>query len=393
MNSQFKNSNIGSIIYIALISMIAIVLIIISWYMIAGYKLGTYSENTILGNVYVGGLPVNGIDSRVYERIDEWKDDETIVFQLTYQDYVYEFNRNLFYFDLELSKANMIDGETNNLIAMYQSTGTDKQDTINEILALPFLSEVSDNLDVDGLITDILEDASLMKTYSSKSVEDYLIDPSLDMVVLDSVEFDLPEGVDIDELIASIYVVYGDNDIDLNSKELFDIIPMLGVELNDAELSVLGSAMVKLIWETNFNINELHYETYIDYSVYNLSTYPHFGSNVDINKVAQYGFSLYNPNNSNYIFRLEKVDADTASLTLVGLPFVDTITVDVNQTLIPHVTETIDDEDQTQIGHDGMYVVVTRTIEDLDENIISEQDIIIEFYPPLEEYILEAIPE
>ena len=165
MNSQFRNSNFGSVLYIGIIIIIALGLVIISWYMFAGYKIGTYSEDTILGSVYIGGLREEEIDERVYDREDRWKEDETIVFELTYQGYSYEFDRDLFFFNLPLSMTILKDGETNKLIAQYQDTETsnDRVDVIEEIQELDFLAHVEGNIDYETLVTDILNDAGLMK--------------------------------------------------------------------------------------------------------------------------------------------------------------------------------------------------------------------------------------
>lgn len=394
MNSQFRNSNFGSILYIGIIVIIALGLVIISWYMFAGYKIGTFSEDTILGSVYLGGLREDDIDERIYNREDEWKDDETIVFELTYQGYSYEFDRNLFYFNLELSKTFLKDGQTNELIAQYQDTGdsSDRTLVLNEISNLAFLSDVKDNVDFERLVTDVLDDAGLMKTFSSKDVEDYLIDPSLSLVEISSIDISVPDGVDVDLMITGIQGVYGDEYIDLNSKELFDIIEELGASLNDSEMTILSSAMLELALETNFSIHEVHAKTDIGKDV-DFNEYEFFGRNTQVNKVVDNSFSLYNPNESTYMFKVEKIDNDTAKLTLVGLPFVNTIEATKTQTSIAYISQYTDNDELLQVGRDGMIVVVTRVITDVNETIIYEREIIFEFYPPVTEITLEPIPE
>jgi hypothetical protein len=362
--------------------------------MFAGYKIGTFSEDTILGSVYLGGLREDDIDERIYNREDEWKDDETIVFELTYQGYSYEFDRNLFYFNLELSKTFLKDGQTNELIAQYQDTGdsSDRTLVLNEISNLAFLSDVKDNVDFERLVTDILDDAGLMKTFSSKDVEDYLIDPSLSLVEISSIDISVPDGVDVDLMITGIQGVYGDEYIDLNSKELFDIIEELGASLNDSEMTILSSAMLELALETNFSIHEVHAKTDIGKDV-DFNEYEFFGRNTQVNKVVDNSFSLYNPNESTYMFKVEKIDNDTAKLTLVGLPFVNTIEATKTQTSIAYISQYTDNDELLQVGRDGMIVVVTRVITDVNETVIYEREIIFEFYPPVTEITLEPIPE
>jgi hypothetical protein len=362
--------------------------------MFAGYKIGTYSEDTILGSVYLGGLREDDIDERVYNREDEWKGDESIVFELTYQGYSYEFDRNLFYFNLELSKDFLKDGQTNELIAQYQDTedSSDRTIVLDEISNLPFLAHVKDNVDFDQLVTDILDDAGLMKTFSSKDVEDYLIDESLSVVDISSIEISIPDGVDVDLMITGIQGVYGDEYIDLNSKELFDIIEQLGANLNDSEMTILSSAMLELALETNFSIHEVHSKTDIGKDI-DFNDYELFGRNTQVNKVVEHSFSLYNPNESTYMFKVEKVDSDTARLTLVGLPFVDIIVATKTQTSIEYISQFTDNDELLQVGRDGMIVVVSRVITNVDEEVIYDREIIFEFYPPVTEITLEPIPE
>ena len=102
MNSQFKNSNLGFYLYAVIIVIIAVASIFVFWYMVKGYKLGTYDENTILGSVYLGGIKEDEVETKLLDRINRWNEDETIVFEVTYQGYSYEFDRELFYFDWNL---------------------------------------------------------------------------------------------------------------------------------------------------------------------------------------------------------------------------------------------------------------------------------------------------
>jgi hypothetical protein len=390
MNSQFRNSNIGSIIYIGIIIIIALGLIIISWYMLAGYRIGTYSEDTILGSVYLGGLREDDITLKVNQRTDRWVQDETIVYELTYQGYSYEFDRNLFFFNLELSKEFLRDGETNELIAEYQQDSSDRVDTINEIYSLPFLADIKDNIDYDTLVSDILEDAGFLRTYSSKAIEDYLIDPTLAIEDISSIEFHIPEGINVDTFVQSVTQEYGEEYITIESKVLFDMIEELGESLNDVEMTILSSAMLELSLATNFSIHETHYVPFID-AEYTVDDYPYFGRNTAVNKIVGNSFSIYNPNTSDYKFKLEKVDEDTARLTLVGINFVDTIVAEKEMTEIDFITQYTDNDDLLQEGSNGMIVVVYRTITNLYGEEIYNKEILFEFYPPVIQIELEPV--
>lgn len=387
MNSQFKNSKIGTILYVSIISVVVLVTILIFWYMLFGYKAGTYSEDTILGSVYLGGLHENEVNAKINEKYVDWLNDDQITYELTYQGYTYEFDRELFSFNIELSMVRLVDGQTNELTVQYQESGTDRQDTITEIEGLPYLQGVVANVDIQRLINDILGDAGLMKTYSTKRVEDYLVDPTLSIIEISSQRFDVPDGVNGQDLIDGIVSLYGDEFIVIESKEIYDVVDELKTELSDAEMTILSRAILKQLLTTNFSIHEVHYDPIIEFGLYTLENYPHKGSNTYINQVTDSSFSFYNPNNSEYKFMIEyDTETDEIEVTMFGLDFVDTITINEDVTEIDFITKETNEVDPAP-GYDGMIVVVNRTILDIYGNEIYNNDILFEFYPPVVEIV------
>lgn len=392
MNSQFKNSNLGFYLYALIIIIIAFASIFVFWYMVTGYSLGTYEEDTILGSVYLGGLKEEEVEPKINDRINSWQRDESIVFEVTYQGYSYEFDRELFYFNLPLSISNIKDGQTNELFAGYQlidGETDERQIIIDEIMDSLFLEGISDQFDYVTLIKDVLKDASYMKSFSSKSLEDYLIDPLESIVEVRSIELNLISGIDVDEFILGINTVYPDGHILIPSKEVFDMIQIMGGDLSDSEMSMLSKGILALMLETNFAINEVHYVEVIDYLNYDINSYPYFGFNASINTVIGNSFSFYNPNNSDYYFTVEKVNDSTVVFKLMGLDFVDVINVSINQTVLEYITQTTDEGTLVQTGYDGVIIVVVRTITDIYGNDTYENDILFEFYPPIKQIILE----
>ena len=387
MNSQFKNSNLGFYLYAAIIAIIAFASIFVVWYMVKGYSLGTYGEGTIIGSVYIGGLKEEEVEPIITERITKWLNDESIVFELTYQGYNYEFNRSLFYFDQELSIFNLEDGETNRLFATYQVD--ERQDILNDINSLDFLIGINEQFDYETLINDTLIAAGFMKSYSSLNLEDYIIDIDVTESEVGSLTLDLYDGIDVDDLISGINAVYPDGKIITEQKELFDIVEKLGESLADNEMSALSTGMLALILETNFAVNEVHYVAEIDYINYDIDTFPYFGHNASINQIIGNSFSFYNPNNYSYYFTVEKVDEMSITITLVGLSFIDDIEVQINRTVLDHITQYTPNDDILQNGYDGAIIEVVRVITDISGNVRYENVILFEFYPPIKEIVLE----
>lgn len=387
MNSQFKNSNLGFYLYALIILIIAFASIFVVWYMVKGYSLGTYKEDTILGSVYIGGLKEDEVEPIIAERIAIWLNDESIVFELTYQGYSYEFNRELFYFDYSTSMYSLENGETNELFAMYQ--GDERQDIVNDITNLDFLAGISQRFDLKALLNDILKDAGFMKSYSSKKLEDYFNDETVSILDINSVTLHVYNGIDVDDLISGIYEVYPDGLIVAESKELFDIAEKLGDSLVDNEMSILSTGILSLILETNFAISEVYYVPEIDFINYDMNTFPYFGRNASVNQVIGNSFSFYNPNNSNYFFRVDKIDEENITITMVGLFFVDDIEIQINKTVLGYVTQITNNDELLQSGYSGAIIEVIRIITDIHGNVRYENIVLFEYYPPITEIVLE----
>ena len=389
MNSQFKNSRLGTYLYIFLIATVIAVTILIFWFMLAGYRIGTYSEDTILGSVYLGGLHENEVNAKMEDKYVDWLNDDSIVYELRYQGYDYSFNRELFLFNVELSMERLIDGSTNELIVEYQQTGTDRQDVEAEIRALPFLADIIDNVDIEQLINDVLADAGLMKTYSLKHIEDYIIEDGASDEDIMTYTVSLPSNFDGFALINNIVDIYDDNIIPVDSKELFDFSEELGSELSDSEMTWLSKAILEISLYSNFSIHEVYYESAIDYTLYepDFSDFPFIGSNSYINSPTGKSFSFYNPNNSDYYFEVEYLSGtNELQVTLKGLPFVNTINVYKPETPIPYATR-YSSTVPPSIGRPGLIVNVYREILDLEGEIVKYDKVYFEFYPPIIEYI------
>lgn len=382
MNSQFKNSNLGFVIYAALIAIIAAATFFMLWYMLFGYKVGTYGPDTRLGSVYIGGLREEQIFSRVDEKVDYWYNDDTILFEVKYQNYSYKIDRNVILFNLNTQIYNVEDGVTNEIYVSIQLTD---QDTIkSDILGLDYMEDIGSNLDLQRMINDMLDDAALMKSYSCINVEDYLIDNTLSEEIISSVEFVLPQGLSFDDLSSKVNEIYKDGKILIPEKKVFDVLTIFGEDLIDSEMNVMSTPMLKAIQETNFILNEVHYTPAIDFGRYTITNYPFFGNNTSINEKINQSFSFYNPNEYVYYFELVEDDLGTTYLNLVGLPFEYEITIDINKTELDYFEQDTNNVSLIQDGHEGRIIEVVRTIKDVYGNE-TESLIVYEFYPPVKE--------
>ncbi len=365
MNSQFKNSNLGFVIYASLIAIIVAATFFMLWYMLFGYKVGTYGPDTRLGSVYIGGLREDQVFSRVDDKVDYWYNDDTIVFEIKYQDYSYKIDRNVILFNTSIKAYNIEDGQTNEIYVSIQYT--DQERIKSEILALPYMEEVGDNIDLQHMINDLLDDASLMKSYSCINVEDYLVDETIDQKVVSLTTFDLPQGITFEDLNLKVNDVYEDGKILVPGNSLFDVLDTFAASMTDVEMSVLAIAMLDVIHETNFIVNEVHYEPSIDFGRYTVENYPYYGKNTMINEniLAEQSFSFYNPNEYDYYFVIEENSSGNGVLKLIGLPFEYDIDIVKTETKLGFITQETKDVSLLQEGHQGVIVEVVRTMTDV----------------------------
>ncbi len=384
MNSQFKNSRFGTLLYVFLIAIVALVTILIFWYMLFGYKIGTYSEDTLLGSVYLGGLHQEEVNEKIEDKYVDWLHDDSIVYELTYQGYNYEFRRDLFSFNIDLSMARLIDGETNELVVEYQQNGNDRENTIQEIQELPFLADVIDNVDIETLVNDILIDAGLMKTYSSKKVEDYLKNETASDVVINEYTFELPGSYNGTSLINSLEEQYGNTTIVIDENQLFDFITELSEGMSVADMSVLSKGVIGVLLESNFNLHEVHYDYVVDPQLYDLEDFVLAGRNVKVENDKS--FSFHNPNDSAYKLVVNYNEADNElTVQLVGLPFVNTYIADPVEIPVPFTVKYSIYVDPSP-GEDGLLVLVEREVYDINGEFVSSKEIKFEYYPPKPQY-------
>ena len=100
------------------------------------------------------------------------------------------------------------------IINQLKVTYTTENETtiINELKDLEFLQDVENNIDYEKLISDILYDASLMKSLSSHELEDYLLTED-NIIALGVSDIIVPSGINVDDIIDGVIEKYGSNRI------------------------------------------------------------------------------------------------------------------------------------------------------------------------------------
>ncbi|MFK5883075.1 MAG: hypothetical protein QM489_01905 [Candidatus Izemoplasma sp.] len=391
MSTQFKNSNLSYYLYSSIVIIIGAASVFVFWYMFNGYKAGSYSENTLLGSVYLEGYDESDVAGKMTSRIDDWLLDDTIVFEITYQGYSYEFDRELLDFNIETSIDDITNGITNDLYVSYNDTN--KNFVINEIRTSIFLNGIETEFDLDAILERVIYDASYMKSFSSSELEDYLIDKETSFVVIHQNIVETPALFDVNNLMIKINNNFDDGVVTVNSNELFSVLEIFDGQFTEDEMTMIAIGMLDNIKYTNFVIHESHYNTELGGPVtgelYDLTNYPYFGKQTRVVPSLDDDFSFYNPNDGFYEFTFSIVSANEIMVTMSGLAFVDTIIVTETITIINYITQETDDIEALRDGKFGKIVEVNRRIINSYGDEIIDGIIIFEFYKPETEIILD----
>ena len=83
------------------------------------------------------------------------------------------------------------------------------------------------------------------------------------------------------------------------------------------------------------------------------------------------------------------IDEFNGRLNLYGVPFKYDIEVTVDQVEIDYITQPTNDVTLLQNGYNGVVVSVQRVITDVYGEVVYDETILFEFYPPIKEITFE----
>jgi len=367
MFSRLLNSNIGYLVYTIFVLAIGAGSLVFFYFMVTGFNIGVYSENTLVGSVYVGGLTESEAEEKVRDSVNRWLDDEDITFEAGYQGYYYTFDRDLITFDIGASMDDARDGRANDLYVSYSPTALDTIDM--EITQMDFMEGRRDLFDLDALIDDVLEDASMLTEWSRHEFSDYFVNEEEVITTLQDVTMPVVHSVNAEDLIEKIEGDFENGRVTLSPGESFSVLDNFGPHYTSSELDMVGSIMQDLLVPTCIQIQERHYNPQIDFTRYSIDNYPYFGRNVRVNRRVDYDFVVENDCSMNYEVRFSAQDENTLRAQFIGAPYLDDVVVTKEQIPVPE---------------DGMIVIVTREIYNIYGEKIDDFVVVFEYYPPVD---------
>jgi len=386
MFTRLRNSNVGYYLYTGLVIAAGAASLVFFYFMVTGFNIGVYEENTLIGSIYVGGLSEEEAEEKVREQVDAWLDDEEVTFEVGYQGYYYTLDRDMMDFEISETMDNVSDGSSNELIVRYSEDARD-QITFEINQTQDFMEGLEGEFDLDAMLDDVLLDAAELKEWSRHELSDYIIDEAQLREVVHETILPTPPGVDAAAVFEGIAASLDDEtSFTVESDGTLSVIDTFGGELNSSQLNVVGSLLQDLIAPTCMQIVESHYNPSINFDHFTVDDYPYYGRNVRVSPHIDNDFSFQNTCRLPYDFEFF-LEGGTLGARIEGLPYLNSVSVEETRIRIPHGTITVDDPDDARGGHDGKIVILTRTVEDIYGAVVDEQEIVFEYYPPVEEAV------
>ena len=384
MFSSFRNSDLAYYLYTAFVLILGIGSLVFFYFMVTGFNIGVYDANTLVGSVYVGGLNESEAEAKVRDRVEQWFDDETIVYEIGYQGYYYEIDRDLFTFDISGSIDNITDGTRNPLIVELSPQAMANIDF--ELHNEPFMSGLQGIFHFDNVMEDVLNDAGDLQQFSRHQLNHYTIDDAQLVEVINDITIQVQSGTDIDTLLANIESVHEDLRVPLASHSIYSVFDLFPDTTASSELNTIGSGILDLIKPTHFDIYERHYNPQIS----DVHNNPYIGRNARVNRHPNlnYDFRFENPTYLDYELEFYRADGETLGLRLHGAPSLDRVEIENEKTVL-HYNEAPDGATIIEPGQDGKVVFIYRNVYDIDDNRISRTLIVFEYYEPFDPIVEE----
>lgn len=289
---------------------------------------GNQNGDTSVGYIYLGGLDEADYESVLNQKVDLWQSDAQ--YEIVFQGYTHEINLDLFQFDVSSTLINLKTGENNQ--AYFTLTEGNKNLLVDQ-LEMTFTEAIIIGLDVDLIMSQIIQDMGNLKTFKTYLLSDFLPE-MLPTHAMNQVLISNLSGDDIDAIL-------GDNGLKIviEPKARFSLLESLqDLNLTNEQYSIIASGLQKILRESPMS-NFLFEQNPI------LPAWAEAGMNVRILQVNNYDFSFYNPLEYEIVVLLGTQDTTMLSFKLDNYPFISTfVTTTSIITSIPFQEIYVEDE-------------------------------------------------
>ncbi len=376
MFNAFKNSDLAYYLYMAFVIILGIGSLVIFYFMVTGFNIGVYNPNTIVGNVYIGGLNEEEARQKVNSSVTEWFNDEEISYEIGYQGYYLEIDREIFEVDVNASFSNISEGTRNPL--SIEISDDDLNVLEDELLNQQFMDGLENTFSFGSVIESVLNDARELKQFSRHQLNQHLVDESFNNQVINHVSVPGYLDTNISTIISNLEAENPDRVFELNSHEIFSVLEQMPQTISSDGLNTIGAGLLDLILPTEIEVHTLNYNMLLR----EVETNPFSGRSVLINRNQNIDFRIENITYIDYEIYFYETDDGDLGLELRGEPSLNSINLEREEIVLDYQPAPTGST-VTREGQDGMIILITRNVNDIYGENKSSSLKVFEYYEPL----------
>lgn len=336
-------------------------------------KIGSFEKGTMLGNADLSGQSKSKASTLLNEKWTNWQNGTTITFH--YKEKTEVFDNTLFTLLEEESLNRVKEGQRNELVVRLDSLDT----------FLSFISPTltAHKLDIEKLKNNLLSKAESLDTGNVDiHLEDYWINPAEEQknIVGEAV---IKTNLSFNEMNVINEQLHEMKLASMKQYSLLTSVKEVGLQLSPEALSSIATGIYQVILPTNFSIIERNISE-------ELPDYAELGFEAKVNPEANKDLVFMNGNESSYKIRI-KAEKDRLVVSLLGPSFLQQykiITQD-QQSFTPKTIVQFNPELSPaqkiveKEGKEGQFIKVVRKIYTENNELIQEESISEDFYPPV----------
>lgn len=334
---------------------------------------GTFEPGTQIASVTIENLSNDQAAQKLNDEITEWFDGKYLQISIHEQNMV--IDQDFFVIDIPSTIDAVVNGENNPLVVSINQ----------EVYEADLRSELGDRyttIDHKQLQSIFLNAISgLAVEQQFYSIQAY-VKGDLNTIATENF-VSVPSDIDqIQTLLDSIGTITVPAQSQVSLLEVTKDIP----KPSEVGLNLLASAVYKTILLSNFEIVERHTSLELSEKIelgYEASVIP---SKLDL--------KWFNPNKTDYTIDFQLTNS-VLHVTVNGAPFLYKYELKLSeQTSYPpkqiiRYTSLLDENEEIVVleGKEGLYIIVTRNVFDLDGGLLETEQISEDFYPPTHKII------
>ncbi|WP_248891969.1 VanW family protein [Bacillus methanolicus] len=309
----------------------------------------------------------------------EWYENTTITFQ--YKEIVKKMDLDYFLFDLKRSIDNVENGKTNELIIKVD------EEALRSFIEKLTLREIrADEFDYERFIHDLVMFATMLEEGEHNiKIDQYFLASEKNEIISESA-IKADRNVDLLRNWTEKFP-----SIEIAPQSQFSILKTVKERNTDffpsETLSMIATAIYKTVLPTNFAITERHISR-------ELPSYSEAGYESKINQYKNMDLVFTNPNNEKYLLEFKMI-GNLFYVSLKGASFAYQYNVKTEdkqffkpKTIIQYSAQLPFGKKITfNEGKDGILVKVIRETVDRNGNVLKEEKISEDFYPPIPKVI------